>query len=325
MSVSKCSVLVPSYARPSDLDRCLAALECQTRLPDEVIVVVREGDEPTHRVVESRSANLPLSTVEVSVPGHVAALNAGIARVRTELIAILDDDAAPSSGWLDCIARHFNDPAVGGVGGRDRIMIGPPDVVHDRTVVGRVSWFGGLTGNHHVGAGPIRPVEFLKGANMSYRTDIVRRIGFDTRLHGTGAQTHNDLMLSLKVRQSGYTLLYDPAALVDHYAAPRQVGSGRSDVRFGAVRDDVHNETLALLEYLTPLQRAVFVGWAFTIGTSKNPGVAQACRLALRSPWRSAVLLAATTAGRVEGFLTYIKTARPNTKISRLINRKDRS
>ena len=44
----KITVLVPTYRRPQDLARCLAALQKQERVPDEVVVVARPDDEATH-------------------------------------------------------------------------------------------------------------------------------------------------------------------------------------------------------------------------------------------------------------------------------------
>ena len=41
------TALVPTYRRPRDLARCLEALRAQVRLPDEVLVVVRDEDAET--------------------------------------------------------------------------------------------------------------------------------------------------------------------------------------------------------------------------------------------------------------------------------------
>lgn len=41
------SVLIPTYRRPKDLARCLEALKKQKRVPDEVLVIVRNTDAET--------------------------------------------------------------------------------------------------------------------------------------------------------------------------------------------------------------------------------------------------------------------------------------
>jgi len=40
LSVMTITVLIPTYRRPQDLARCLEALQKQTRLADEVLLVV---------------------------------------------------------------------------------------------------------------------------------------------------------------------------------------------------------------------------------------------------------------------------------------------
>ena len=116
------TVLVPTYHRPKDLGRCLEALEKQTRAPNEVLVVARDGDTETLGLLQSvnRGSLLALRTVTVTKPGLVAALNAGLDAASGDVIAITDDDAAPHPDWLARIEAHFQaDTKVGGVGGGD--------------------------------------------------------------------------------------------------------------------------------------------------------------------------------------------------------------
>ena len=103
----KLTVLVPTYRRPAYMARCLHALEPQTRSADQVLVVVRESDVETQELFTHFSFRLPLEVVTVTVPGQVAALNAGLDRVDGEVVAITDDDAAPHHDWLQRIEQHF--------------------------------------------------------------------------------------------------------------------------------------------------------------------------------------------------------------------------
>ena len=50
--------------------------------------------------------------------GPAAARNTGLAAVTTPLVAFLDSDCVPGSGWLDALLPHFADPAVGAVAPR---------------------------------------------------------------------------------------------------------------------------------------------------------------------------------------------------------------
>jgi glycosyltransferase involved in cell wall biosynthesis len=279
------TVLIPTYRRPQDLLRCLDALTRQTRSPDEVLVVVRDTDAETWTALEARPPDaLPLKTVSVSVPGQVAALNTGLEAAAGDIIAITDDDAAPHAPWLSRIESHFAaDARVGGVGGRDWLYLGGTDLEEGEcAVVGRVQWFGRVVGRHNLGVGEPRDVEVLKGANMSYRKTAIATLRFDTRLLGSGAQVHNDLAFSLAVKRAGWRLIYDPDAAIDHYQAKRFDEDQRDQFNAVAFFNAVHNETVALLDYLPPLRRLIFLLWAILVGTRKAMGLVQWCRFVPR-------------------------------------------
>jgi O-antigen biosynthesis protein len=65
---------------------------------------------------------------------------------------------------------------------------------------------------------PYSPGIFGSGANMAFRTDVVRRLGgFDPRL-GSGVATRSgeDIDLLLRVILDGGAIIYEPAAVVWH-------------------------------------------------------------------------------------------------------------
>ncbi|MEM7770022.1 MAG: glycosyltransferase [Cyanobacteria bacterium P01_A01_bin.37] len=302
------TVLIPTYRRPHDLLRCLEALKHQLRVPDEVLVVVRDSDTETWDAIANFEADLlPLATVPVTVPGQVAALNTGIAAAKGDIVAITDDDAAPRSHWLERIAHHFeSDPMVGGVGGRDWLYIGGTDLQEGcSAVIGRVQYFGRVVGRHNLGVGEPHEVEVLKGANMSYRKQAIANLKFDTRLLGTGAQVHNDLAFSLSVKKRGWKLIYDPAADIDHYQAKRFDEDQRDQFNATAFFNAVHNETVALLDYLPIWRRLVFGMWAFLIGTRQAFGLVQCLRFLPEDPIFSCQKLWLSYKGRWEGFQTW--------------------
>lgn len=307
------SVVVPTYRRPDDLRRCLAALAAQTRCPDELLVVMRDGDAESDRALaQSRLAHprLPLRVVAVREPGQVAALDAGVSAATGDVVAITDDDAAPRPEWVARVAAHFAaDASLGGLGGRDWMHVGggASDRVDDGVAptVGRLQWVGRVVGRHHLGAGAPREVDVLKGANMSYRRAALAGLRFDARLRGTGAQVHNDLALSLAVKRAGWALRYDPEVAVDHYPAPRHDEDQRHAFNPTAVRNMVHNETLVLLEHLGGARRVAYALWAPLVGTREAPGVVQWLRFLPTQRAVASRKLAASLAGRVDGWRSW--------------------
>src|SRR3954453_17058366 len=124
------AVLIPTFRRPEELARCLAALAAQRRRPDRVLGVARAGEEPTQRAAAAGPGGLAVERVLVAAPGQVAALNAGLDALREDVVAITDDDCLPRPDWLERIERHFAaDPRLGGLGGADRLAGGRVPVV----------------------------------------------------------------------------------------------------------------------------------------------------------------------------------------------------
>lgn len=296
------SVLVPSYRRPGDLDRCLGAISAQTRQPDQVLVVAREGDDPTFDMAARWRHSLPLQIVPVEVPGQVYALNAGLGRCDGDIVAITDDDAAPRPEWLARIEAHFSsDPKIGGVGGRDWIYNDGVIELGDKPLVGTVLWFGRIVGDHHRGAGGVRDVDILKGANCSFRVAAIRNIGFDTRLKGTGAQVHNDMLLCLALRRAGWRLIYDPEVTVDHYLGKRHDLDQRQRLNPQATIDRAHNLRLALNEIRPGWRRHAALLWQFLVGTVEAPGILWLLRHRIRGRREILVVYRATLAGWQQG------------------------
>lgn len=274
------SVVVPTYRRPADLKRCLAALRAQTRMPDEVLVIARPEDDATARrlVIELKSANrFVLRVIDTGAGGQVAALNRGLEAAEGDIIAITDDDAAPHPDWIERIARAFGeDERLGGLGGRDWVHEKGRVLDGSRHEVGVIRRTGRIVGNHHLGVGAVRPVRMLKGANMSYRRAAVAALRFDTRLRGAGAQVHNDMAFSMCVERAGWNVMYDPHVSVDHFPAERFDDDRRDAQTLGALSDAAYNFHLILSEQLEPVDREVAWLWYALIGTRLYPGVLHA-------------------------------------------------
>lgn len=282
----KVTVLVPTYRRPEDLARCLSALLCQQRAPDQIVIVARADDAATHAClaehVTPRVLNVEVATVDE--PGQVAALNRGLDAATGDVIAITDDDAAPRADWVARITAHFEaDAKLGALGGRDWVHEEGRVLDGERELVGRVQRSGRIVGNHHLGVGEAREVDLLKGANMSYRRAAIGELRFDRRLRGTGAQTHNDMAFSMGVKRAGWKLVYDPLVAVDHYPAPRPGEDPRNAQTLASIRNGAFNFHLILRGNLAPLHRETAWWWWTLIGTRVYPGLLHTGLSAVRS------------------------------------------
>jgi glycosyltransferase involved in cell wall biosynthesis len=306
------AVVVPTYRRPDSLAACLAALAGQTTAPTEVVVVIRNGDDPSTEVVDSFRERLHLRTATVATGGQVAALNAGLASTRSEIVAFTDDDCRPTAGWVERIADRFAaDASLGALGGRDVVHEGEPRqrVVGSASRVGCVTWFGRPVGFHHFDA-PAQEVHFLKGANMAIRRETLS--GFDTRLRGAGAQVCNDMCATLAVGARGWTVAWDPAVEVDHYPAQRFDADQRLGRPLSAIADESHNEIYALGRWAPLARRPSAIAYALLVGRGGAPGLLTWPLFAARTRALHPVLAATFHAirGRLAGLATLTRSLR---------------
>jgi cellulose synthase/poly-beta-1,6-N-acetylglucosamine synthase-like glycosyltransferase len=297
----RASVLVPTWRRPDHLRRCLEGLAAQRRLPDEIVVVARDDDVATWSLLEQLAPGTPaLRSVNVSVAGVSASLNAGLDAVEGDFVAITDDDAIPRPDWLERIERHLEeDPRRGGVGGRDWLHRGQRVIAGQRRTVGKVRAYGRVIGNHHLGAGGPREVDVLKGANMAFRAAALRGVRLEACFRGSGMQLHWEIALCLAVKRAGWRLLYDPDVAVDHYPAPRFDEDQRTGRPLIALQNEVYNETWALLRWLPWWRKLVVLAYGLFVGSRLAPGLLIALERSLRRR-REPGAFAVSTRARVQ-------------------------
>jgi GT2 family glycosyltransferase len=301
------SVIVPTWDRAASVERCVRALAAQSRAPEEILVATRHEDKASRDAAaavplpEGTRLVLPVTTV----PGVIAAMAAALDVATGDVIALTDDDAEPGADWIErLVAALTSDARVGGVGGRD---LQPSSGVPLTAEVGRLQWFGRVIGGHHLGTGPAREVDVLKGVNAAFRAVALRKVGFDRRLRGAGAQQHWELGLCLALRRGGWRLIYDPSITVAHHVEGRGGDDQIHRGRFGAapLADAVHNETLAVLEHFGPAGRVAFLLWEWLLGTVAAPGALNALRLRAQGHAWAFDAWRATRAGRRLGIATY--------------------
>ncbi len=215
------AVLLATYRRPIDLDRCLSSLTQQTSDPDEIVVVLRTADVASRQVVDRWLRKYPglIRVVVVSRPGVLAANNEALPTITTEIVAFIDDDAEATPSWISSIREQFaRDPGMGAFGGRDRFV--HPAMIEESNQkakqVGRLNFFGRLSGYHHRVSAGRRDVDSLKGCNMAFRRSLLSTC--DPGLHGNAC--FYELDLCLHVRRLGYRIVFDPAHEVMHHLSP---------------------------------------------------------------------------------------------------------
>jgi glycosyltransferase involved in cell wall biosynthesis len=299
----KISVLVTTFGRRAYLERCIDSLLAQKRLPDEIVIVTRNGDTDTEQYVARLLADrkdIPIKHGRVSDAGVLAANRVGLDVISGDIVAFLDDDAAAWPDWLSRIERWYaNDPKIGAVGGRDVIHTERGVVRKTTKTVGRISWYGRIVGNHEKVFRGAAEVEHLKGVNMSFRRELLPP--FDDFIVGNAHHYETDLCFA--VRRKGYKVLFDGDLVVDHYQdAPRHLKGNQA----GADEEReffIHrNRVYVMMKNLAPARRGAFLFYTFVIDASSDLG-----EVLLRKPGINGRIWRAMMRGKVAGVRSYLQ------------------
>ena len=214
------SVVIITRNRPQMLHACLEHLLQQAYRPFEVVVVDSSSNEQSQAVLEE----FPV-VKRVRIPdgrnNMPEARNQGIARVCGGVIAFLDDDSLARPDWLHHLVKPYSNPAVGGVGGRVVDALEQARATPDDPRVGAIERGGKMTTNFILDTDHPVEVDHVRGCNMSFRCAALEEIGgFDPRYLGSNVCEETDVCV--RVKQAGWKLIYEPSAVVDHQAAPRE-------------------------------------------------------------------------------------------------------
>lgn len=118
----RASVIVPTRNRAAVLRDCLISLTRQTLATDafEVIVVDNGSTDDTAAVARSFDGPLRLRLLQEGEPGLHVGRHAGAKAAASDVLMFCDDDIEAQPGWVEAVARRFDqDAAIALVGGND--------------------------------------------------------------------------------------------------------------------------------------------------------------------------------------------------------------
>jgi glycosyltransferase involved in cell wall biosynthesis len=309
--MSSVDFIVPTLRRPDHLRRCLNSIIAQSVPTVSVLVGVRQDDAESQLVINDYSKEHPVVAVQVEGVGVIGSMNSCLRHSSSSFIALVDDDVELPSHWLAVMLDRLScDPSAVASGGRDLLM-DHPEMRREESLtndVGKIWWFGRLSGNHHRGGGTVRAVDVLRGSNILFDGGFIRKVGFDSRLAGQGAQVNWELAIALAASNFGKHLLYDPECKVIHHVAPRHDNDSvhRGIFDWGGTRDMAFNETFVFLAHGKGLKRIAPITWQFLIGSATCPGIARVLVDTVREPRHLLHRFTATLAGRFGAFKTWL-------------------
>lgn len=216
------TVVIPTFRRPASLARGLTALAAQQPPFDwDAVVVDNDAAGSARPVVEAAAGRgLPVTYAVEPVSGVAHARNRGVQVARASVIALLDDDVVPASGWLAAVCAPVLDGAAVAAGGP---VVLDPDPARPR-------WFdeGGLGGyltafslgdRQH----ELQGDDILLTANLAVTRDVLDEVGGFDPTYGPRGRTQlvaDDAHLIREIRRSGARVVYCPDATVVHELPP---------------------------------------------------------------------------------------------------------
>jgi hypothetical protein len=245
------AIVIVSHECREHLLTCLADLDsARSTLALEAFVVDNASTDGTADAVRGRFPWVECEALDENV-GFARANNRALARVRADLIVLLNPDTRVSSAALAaCVRELRRRPDVGILGPRvidgdgsfdRRCTRGFPTLWSVACHVAGVEaalhdpWSGRYTQRwlaHNLPA----DVEAISGAVMICRTAAIRAVGgLDERFFMYG----EDIDLCLRVRRAGWRVVYWPGAEITHLGG----GSGtnpRSRAAWAAAIGDLH-------------------------------------------------------------------------------------
>jgi GT2 family glycosyltransferase len=238
------SVVIATHDRPDNLALTLDSLLAVDYPHYEIIVVDNAPTTAaTANLIQQRYGLVPhLTYLREDCPGLAVAHNRGLLAVNGSIVAFTDDDVIVDRGWLSHIVKGFEAAeTVGCVTG----MICPAEL--DTPAQAWLEQFGGFSKGFKQQMFDLdrhRPNDSLfpftvgrcgSGANMAFRTSALAEMGgFDPAL-GAGSKGvgGDDLAAFFEIISRGYTLVYEPGAIVYHHHRRDYAGLYRTAYGYG--------------------------------------------------------------------------------------------
>jgi GT2 family glycosyltransferase len=180
-------------------ETCEALLDLD--YPDYEVIVIDDGSQDATGAIASRFGFKVVSTEN---RGLSAARNTGLEAATGEIVAYVDDDAAPDPHWLRYLVHTFETTEFAAVGGPN---IPPVDDPPTAACVARAP------------GGPIHVLlsdteaEHIPGCNMAFRRDALMEIGgFDEGFTTAG----DDVDVCWRIQDRSWKIAFNPAAMVWH-------------------------------------------------------------------------------------------------------------
>ena len=214
------SLVICTRNRPSFIKTCLESLTNLPCAPAEIIVVDNASDDDQTKKIVSQFSNVTYCAEPR--PGLDIARNTGIRAASAPIVAFVDDDVTVHPHCMYWVWKSFEDDKVGAMTG----LVLTAQLETKAQYIFEKEWrfnrgykymvFSNDFFSSTLKWGP--PVWYIgAGANMAFRKSILEHTGvFDERLDVGAAGCNGDSELWFRILANGYSIAYNPRAIVWH-------------------------------------------------------------------------------------------------------------
>lgn len=215
------SIIIPTRDRWQLLSQCMKSIEEKTNYTGyEILVLDNDSIEPgTLAYLDAISGKWRV--YRCPGPFNFSRINNfGVAHATGDYLMFLNNDTQVlRSDWLDAMLEHAQRPEVGTVGAK--LLYPDGRIQHAGVVLGiggvanhAFRYLPGGTPNSFGFADAVRNCSAVTAACMMVPRRVFEAVGgFDERFR----VAFNDVDLCLRIRQSGYLIVYTPFALLYHH------------------------------------------------------------------------------------------------------------
>lgn len=194
--MNEVAIIIPSMDNRAYLEPCLKSLLENTRGVHYQVYVINNGTPDSCAWVEDYDSHIDLLQAYENI-GWERGLQYGLDSSRQPLVLFLNDDVLflrTQPHWLSHLVNDLNDPHVAAAGPSSNMVAGCQSTAAQYPA-------------------PRYLARYLIGFCMLVRRSTLHEVGgIDTTLPGG-----DDIDLSIRLRQAGYTLVCDRRAFVYHY------------------------------------------------------------------------------------------------------------
>jgi glycosyltransferase involved in cell wall biosynthesis len=222
------SAVIPTRNRPDDLERAVATVYGQTRLPEELLIIDQSPDGASRSRIEALAARHSgkfalVYVLDPAIKGLVQAKQVAAARAGGDIVCFLEDDLLLDPGYFAAVEIGFRArPEMLGCCG---LVVSLP--AQPAGYVGLFQLFHrgiyrdprvGVHGHLHGENLPLIPSDCLSGGLSSWRREVFAQVPFDV---GNEFFMLEDIDYSKRAQDEfGPRFFINPNARVDHRLSP---------------------------------------------------------------------------------------------------------